>query len=349
MRPLALRGHTRGITQVKFNLEGDIFVSAGKDTDASVWFSHNGERLGTLIGHNGSIFSVDIDKDSKYCITASSDETVKLWNLKTGEIFDEIKFQCPVYRVEFSPDGSKILIVTSTLMKSKGHLIVHNIDRSANIIEKEPVFSIETHEEYKPIQVASWSYNGRYIAAGRTDGSLSKFDGETGQVLKHVPNLHEDIIKDIQFSQDRTYFITSSRDKSAKLIDILTMDTLKSYDTDSALNSACITPVKEFVILAGGQDAKDVTTTSSREGRFESRFFHKIFEDEIGRVSGHFGPINYVAVSPQGTSFVSGGEDGFVRLHHFDKSYFDFKYEVEKTAEAEQESAANNGKVSVDA
>ena len=35
-----------------------------------------------------------------------------------------------------------------------------------------------------------------------------------------------------------------------------------------------------------------VTTTSRRQGKFETRFWHKIFEEEVGRVKGHFGPIN---------------------------------------------------------
>lgn len=29
-----------------------------------------------------------------------------------------------------------------------------------------------------------------------------------------------------------------------------------------------------------------------------------------------------IAVHPAGTSYASGGEDGFVRVHHFDESYF---------------------------
>ena len=113
-----------------------------------------------------------------------------------------------------------------------------------------------------------------------------------------------------------------------------------------------MTARKEFIILGGGQDARDVTTTSSRQGKFEARFFHKIFEDEIGRVRGHFGPLNTVsppppwglrgplltdkkikvAAHPLGNGYASGGEDGYVRVHHFDKPYFEFKYEVEKMA-----------------
>lgn len=74
----------------------------------------------------------------------------------------------------------------------------------------------------------------------------------------------------------------------------------------------------------------DVTTTSARQGKFEARFYHKIFEDEIGRVKGHFGPLNTIAVHPLGTGYASGGEDGYVRMHTFDQPYFDFKYEVER-------------------
>ena len=68
-----------------------------------------------------------------------------------------------------------------------------------------------------------------------------------------------------------------------------------------------------------------MTTTSSRAGKFESKFFHKIFEDEFATVRGHFGPINAVAIHPEGTGFATGGEDGYVRLHHFDDDYFNLK------------------------
>jgi hypothetical protein len=36
----------------------------------------------------------------------------------------------------------------------------------------------------------------------------------------------------------------------------------------------------------------DVTRTSARQGKFETRFWHKVYEEEVGRVKGHFGPIN---------------------------------------------------------
>ena len=55
------------------------------------------------------------------------------------------------------------------------------------------------------------------------------------------------------------------------------------------------------VVLGGGQEAAEVTTTGTKAGKFMARFFHLVFEDEIGRVKGHFGPINTVAFHPHGT------------------------------------------------
>ncbi len=62
---------------------------------------------------------------------------------------------------------------------------------------------------------------------------------------------------------------------------------LKTFVTETPLNSACITPARPYVIVGGGQDAMSVTTTSTRSGKFETRFWHRVFEEEVGRVKGH--------------------------------------------------------------
>ena len=51
MKPISLHGHERSITQIVYNREGDLLFSSAKDQAPNVWYSINGERLGTYDGH----------------------------------------------------------------------------------------------------------------------------------------------------------------------------------------------------------------------------------------------------------------------------------------------------------
>lgn len=147
-----------------------------------------------------------------------------------------------------------------------------------------------------------------------------------GKELNTVAD-HIGVINDMQLSKDGTMFVTASKDCSAKLFDSDSLLCLKTYKTERPVNSASISPILDHVALGGGQDAMDVTTTSTKSGKFDARFFHLIYEEEFARVKGHFGPINSLAFHPDGKSYASGGEDGFVRVQVFDQSYYEYIFE----------------------
>lgn len=73
---------------------------------------------------------------------------------------------------------------------------------------------------------------------------------------------------------------------SAFACDACHTEVLKTYSTDRPVGGAVISPIRDHVILGGGQDAQSVTTTKGSAGRFESRIFHMIYEEEMGRVKG---------------------------------------------------------------
>ena len=56
-----LHGHERSITQIKYNRDGDLLFSSAKDTKPTVWYSLNGERLGTFNGHGGACWCIDVN------------------------------------------------------------------------------------------------------------------------------------------------------------------------------------------------------------------------------------------------------------------------------------------------
>ena len=258
---------------------------------------------------------------------------MRLWEVKTGRLLKTWEFLTSIKRAEFSEDGRQLLGVTEKRSGQLSTIVVYDINPDPEGEQTSEHSLRITAAEQPRVTVAGFSYLSKYIISCHEDGSVSQWDAKTGE-HKYTAYPHEDIITDLQWSPDRTYFITSSKDKTAKLQTADDLEVLKTYTTDTPLNSAAITPAPtEYVILGGGQAAMDVTTTSARQGKFEARFYHKVFEEEIGRVRGHFGPLNYVAVDPTGKCYCSGGEDGYVRVHHFDPPYFDFRYEVEREME----------------
>uniref|UniRef100_A0A3Q3XLM5 Serine-threonine kinase receptor-associated protein n=1 Tax=Mola mola TaxID=94237 RepID=A0A3Q3XLM5_MOLML len=82
------------ITQIKYNREGDLIFSVAKDTVANVWYSVNGERLGTYNGHTGAVWCVDCDWDTKNVLTGSADNSCRLWDCETGRYHHSLSPFC---------------------------------------------------------------------------------------------------------------------------------------------------------------------------------------------------------------------------------------------------------------
>lgn len=322
MLPIVIKGHERPLTQLKYNREGDLLISTARDKTVSVWFSDDGERLGTLGPHEGAVMSVDVDQATRFAITGASDRSLRVWSLNGGQELFRIDYQSTPRFVELSPDNKRLLVIVDEQMKQIGQVIIYDVDFEGSEIKLSEV-SRYTREKSPFIQ-ASWTYDGNRIIAAHRDGSVSRINCQTGEVEANYP-VHKMTATDLQMSPDRTYFVTSSRDSTACLSYVDgDLAPQKTYKGDVPLNSAAITPVKDIVIAGGGIDAREVTRSS--DGRFESHFFHKIYMDDLGRLGGHFGPINTISVHPFGTSYASGSEDGYVRIHHFDKNYFEFGY-----------------------
>lgn len=313
-----------------------MIFSVSRDHVVCAWFSNNGERFGTYNGHQGALWTVDVDPTTTLLATGGADNTIRLWEVRTGKLVKTWEFGTAIKRVEFSEDGTQLLGVTERRQGQLSSIMVFDINQDG---EQPETYTMRiVVDDIPKVTVAGFSYLSKFIIAGHEDGSVTQYDSKDGSELIHVYP-HEAQITDLQWSSDRTYFITASKDKTAKLIDARTLDVLKTYVADTPLNSAAIAPHPDYVILGGGQAAMDVTTTSTRQGKFEARFYHKIFEEEVGRVRGHFGPLNYIAVDPTGKCYCSGGEDGYVRVHHFDPPYFEFKFEVEREQARSMQSA----------
>lgn len=177
----------------------------------------NGERVGTYHGHQGALWTVDVDSTTTLLATGAADNTIKLWEVRTGRCLKTWEFPTAVKRVEFSEDDSLLLAVTEMRMGHLGTVVVFPITVDVDAAQADdPLFTI-TFRESKAT-VAAWGFLNKFIITGHEDGSVRQYDGKSGALLldvqAHDPGM---LITDIQMSSDRTYFITASKDKSAKV------------------------------------------------------------------------------------------------------------------------------------
>jgi len=325
-----LHGHERSITQIKYNREGDLLFSCSKDNAPNVWYSLNGERLGTFVGHNGTCWCIDVNWDTTKVVSGSADNSLILWDCETGSQLAKIITRSAVRTCNFSYCGRMLFFTTDKSLGQQCELCVVDVNNLAkaggerNITNYECIQKVTIPES--KITSSLWGPLDEYICTGNELGELMQYDLKSGDVIRTVRE-HSMAINDMQYNKDQTMFITASKDHTARLFDTATLEQKKVYKTERPVNSAAISPLMDHVVLGGGQEAMDVTTTSARIGKFDARFFHLIFEEEFGRVKGHFGPINTVVFHPDGKSYSSGGEDGYIRVQNFDPPYFDFQFE----------------------
>ena len=256
-------------------------------------------------------------------MTGAADQTCRLWDCETGKLLSVTKTETAVRTALFSYCGNLIFYTTDQAMKKPFEMTVVDIRTQEKVFN----FTNPTDQPKEKPSASLWGPLDETLITGHDNGMLTKWDLRNVGEKLIAEQLHKSTINDMQFNKEQTMFITASKDTTAKLVDSDTLQHLKTYKTGRPVNSAAISPIRDHVVLGGGQEAMSVTTTDARQGQFQAKFFHLVFEEEFAGVKGHFGPINSLAFHPDGKSFSTGGEDGFVRIQSFDQEYFEFKFD----------------------
>uniref|UniRef100_A0A183E4N5 Serine-threonine kinase receptor-associated protein n=1 Tax=Gongylonema pulchrum TaxID=637853 RepID=A0A183E4N5_9BILA len=303
--------------------------SAGKDKSACVWYIENGERIGTYDGHGGVIWDIDVSWDTTRLCSASGDVYVKLWDSETGVAITSIATPTSARSISLSYSANLVAFTTIKMTQNMASLCVYDIRDAQQLKGEQPLFrkSLQT-QAFSCV----WTHLDDTLCIGNEKGNLHQYDIRKGVGSDDVVNFNDEAhkfqINDMQMSADESFLITASKDKTARLFDARTLDCLKTYKAERPVNSAAISPIRDHVILGGGEEAMKVTQTTAASGHFEAKLYHLVFEEEFARFKGHFGPINTLAFHPSGNSVVSGGEDGYVRIQEFDADYMKFDYDL---------------------
>lgn len=117
--------------------------------------------------------------------------------MQTGKLLHTWEFNTSIKRCEFSPDGRQLLGVTE---KRSGHLstiCVYPINPDPEAQQSDEQLLRIVCDESKAT-VAGFSYLAKYIISGHEDGSITQWDGKTGELLSSNYDVHE---PDMQISE----------------------------------------------------------------------------------------------------------------------------------------------------
>jgi translation initiation factor 3 subunit I len=96
--------------------------------------------------------------------------------------------------------------------------------------------------------VCAFPYMQGLILTGHESGKVALFDARSGEEVLSFERAHMDVVTDLRLSADRSYFITSSMHaKTVRIHDAKTPTVLKTFSTETPLNSAALAPNMPYV------------------------------------------------------------------------------------------------------
>ena len=110
---LSLNGHEDIVYCISKSPDGKLIVTGSRDETARIWSVQTGKCLKVLTGHADPIYCAEFSPDGSRILTAGKG-SVRLWDVSNGRIMLTLKPGPAVSWACFSPNGSEILVATST-------------------------------------------------------------------------------------------------------------------------------------------------------------------------------------------------------------------------------------------
>ena len=232
----ALAGHNFGVSSVAFSSDGQWLASASVPPSVStgerksgepiqwtpgelkIWNMTTGEETHALLGHSNGIGSVAFSPDATRLASGSADQTVRIWDVATGEHLRTLPCDGQVWSVVFSPDGIRLATGRGwdpwyskrPDRPSTGEIQLWDVATGKRIK------TFETNQAW--VNALAFSPDGERLVAGLNGHSdnLRVWDVATGEQVLTL-NGHTRSLSAVTFSPDGKRIATAGGDRTARI------------------------------------------------------------------------------------------------------------------------------------
>jgi WD40 repeat protein len=244
--------------------------------------------LVTFVGHGSSVRKAAFSPDGTRVVTASWDNTARVWNASTGRpVTPPLAHHGAVWAAGFSPDGTRVVTASAD-----------QTARVWNASTGRPVTPPLAHQA--TVYAAAFCPGGTHVVTASADHTARIWDAATG--LPAAPPLdHHDAVHAAAFSPDGLRVVTAGADGTARVWDAATAEPVTwPLKHRGVVRTAAFSPDGTRVVTAGDDKAArvwDAATGRQVTPRLEHR------RDVLG-----------ATFSPDGTRVVTASSDKTARV-----------------------------------
>jgi WD40 repeat protein len=251
-----------------------------------------GQLTRAFEGHENVIYAAAITQDGKRLITGDTGDTVRVWDIGSGEELSVLKgHEQWILSIALTPDGKR--------------LVTGSTDKTVRIWDLDTGTTLRVLKDHKSaIYALAITPDGKHLVTGSHDYKARVWNLDTGERLQTFDG-HTAPIYAATITPNGTHAITGSADTTARLWDLESGQLVRTFiGHHSTIKSIAVTPDGERLVT-GSWDK------TSRVWDLKTGQVLQILE-------GHDDQIMSIDVSPDGNELVTGSRDQSVRFWDID-------------------------------
>ncbi len=253
--------------------------------------------------HSGVVHAVAWSPDGKYIASASEDQTVQVWNMKTGrKVYLHRDYAGIVYAVAWSPDGKRIAYANHDHTVQVWPIVPgEGIRAFANRWLKFLGLVTSTqHGHAGEVHVVIWSPDGQYLASAGNDHTVQVWDAATGESFFTYGG-HSDTVYTLAWSPNGKRIASGGNDHTLRVCDVTSgRKVFTKRNRSNIVLGVAWSPDGRY-IASGGSDHK-------------VRIWDAASGGNVLTYRGHSDTVYAVAWSPGGKHIASGSGDQTVQV-----------------------------------